>query len=51
MISLIVFTNNYQGDVWTFYTNGFSLRSNEIQIHNNKDSSWEYKQYIKQAIG
>ena len=31
MISLIVFTDNYQGHVWTFYTNGFSLHSNYIQ--------------------
>ena len=28
MISLIVFTDKYQGNVWTFYTNGFSLHSN-----------------------
>ena len=47
MISLIVFTDQYQGHVWTFYTNGFSLHSNHIQIHNNKDSSWEYKHYTE----
>ena len=47
VISLIVFTDKYLGHVWTFYTNGFSLHSNYIQIHNNnKDSSWEYKHYI-----
>ena len=32
LISLIVFTDNYNGHVWTFYTNGFSLHSNYIQI-------------------
>ena len=42
MISLIVFTDKYQGHV----QNGFSLHSNYIQIHNNKDSSWEYKHYM-----
>ena len=33
MISLIVFTDKYLGHIWTFYTNGFSLHSNYIQIH------------------
>ena len=36
MISLIVFTNIYLGHAWTFF----------IQIHNNKDSLWEYKLYV-----
>ena len=29
-----------------FILNGFSLHSNYIQIHNNKDYSWEYKHYM-----
>ena len=40
MISLIVFTDKYLGHVWTLYTNGFSLHSN------NKDFPWEYKHYM-----
>ena len=47
MISLIVFTDKYQGHVWTFCTKWLSLHSNYIQIHNNKDYSWEHKHYMK----
>ena len=32
MISLIVFTDKYQGHAWTLYTNGFSLHSNYILL-------------------
>ena len=50
VISLIVFTDQYQGHVWTFYTNGFSLYSNYIQIHKHKDSSWEYLKTRKKSF-
>ena len=45
LISLIVFTDKNLEHIWTFYTNGISLHFNCIQIHNNKDSSWEHKHY------
>ena len=50
MISLIVFNDKYLEHLWTFYTNGFSFHSNYIpnyiQIHSNKDPSWECKHYM-----
>ena len=46
VISLIVFTDQYQGMFGHFILNGFALHSNYIKIHDNKDYSWEYKYYM-----
>ena len=43
VISLIVFTDPIKDMFGHYILNGFSLHSNYIQIHNNKDYSWEYK--------
>ena len=53
LISLIVFTDKYLGHVRTFYTNGFSLHSNYIQIPHFSEGGVQiiFLKKSKNAIG